>query len=189
MTSRSCDEDVHRRLVADVGDVDAHAVLDAVDVEPVAAVVGIERVDNQHVGAGVDELPHQVAADEAEPAGDHDPATAIEREVSGCHVCSARLTPTCRNAGRGMDRRCMLSAGLRHGKRPIVGRLEASGDEFPSESRHHRRARGLAQPDPQFRIAREHENRLRQRRRVAFRHDQAGAPVLARPTRCRRPAS
>ena len=50
------DQRVHRRLIAHVGDVDAHAVLDAVEVEAVAAVVGIERVDDQHVGAGVDEL-------------------------------------------------------------------------------------------------------------------------------------
>ena len=189
MISRSCDEDVHRRLVAHVGDVEPDAILEAVDVEPVAAVVGIERVDDQHVGAGVDELPHEIAADEAEPAGDHDAAIAIEREISGFHVCWAGLTPTCRKAGRGMDRRCMLSAGLRHGKRPIVGGLEASGDEFPSESRHHRRACGLSEPDAQFGIARERENRIRQRRRIALRHDDAGVPVLARPTRCRRPAS
>ena len=33
------------------------------DVEPVAAVVGMKRVDDQHVRAGVDELPHEVAGE------------------------------------------------------------------------------------------------------------------------------
>ena len=42
---------VHRARLPHVGDVDAHAVLDAGDVEQVAAVVGNQRVDEQHVGA------------------------------------------------------------------------------------------------------------------------------------------
>jgi hypothetical protein len=55
ITSRSLHQVVHRALLAHVGDVDAHAVLDARDVEQVAAVVGDERVDEQHVGAEIDE--------------------------------------------------------------------------------------------------------------------------------------
>ena len=74
------------RLLADVGDVDAHAVGDAVDVEQVAAVVGDQRVDEQHVGAELDELAREVAADEAEAAGDHHRAAAVELAVVDGHV-------------------------------------------------------------------------------------------------------
>src|SRR5205085_9932460 len=59
-------QDVHRALVADVADVDADTILDAGDVEQVAAVGGDHGVDDQDVGPELDQLPHQVAADEAE---------------------------------------------------------------------------------------------------------------------------
>ena len=72
---------VHRALLADVGDVDADAILDAADVEQVAAVLGDQRVDEQHARAEVDELAGEVAADEAEAAGDHHAAIAVERAV------------------------------------------------------------------------------------------------------------
>ena len=78
-------EIVHRALLPDVGDVDAHAVGDAVDVEEVAAVVGDERVDEQDVGAQIDETPREIAADETEAAGDHHRAAAIEFAVVGDH--------------------------------------------------------------------------------------------------------
>ena len=74
------------RLLPDVGDVDADAIGDAVDVEQVAAVVGDQRVDEQDVGAEVDELAREVAADEAEPAGDHHAAAAVELAVVAGHV-------------------------------------------------------------------------------------------------------
>ena len=48
---------VHRALLADVGDVDPQPRLEAGDVEQIAAVVGDQRVDEQDVGAEVDELP------------------------------------------------------------------------------------------------------------------------------------
>ena len=57
-------------LVAHVGDVHAHAVLDPGDVVQVAAVLRDQRVDERHVRAGVDELAREVRADEAEAAGD-----------------------------------------------------------------------------------------------------------------------
>ena len=56
---------VHRARLAHVGDVHADAILDAGDVEQVAAVVGDQRVDQQHVGAERDQPVRQVAADEA----------------------------------------------------------------------------------------------------------------------------
>ena len=62
-----------------------HAIGDAVDVEQVAAVVGDQRVDEQDVGAEVDQLARQVAADEAEAAGDHHGAAAVELAVVGGH--------------------------------------------------------------------------------------------------------
>ena len=55
ITSRSAHQVVHRRALADVGDVHADAVFDARDVEQVAAVVGDQRVDEQHVRAELDE--------------------------------------------------------------------------------------------------------------------------------------
>ena len=74
---------VHRALLAHVGDVHAHAIRDAVDVEQVAAVVGDERVDEQDVGAELDQPARQVAADEAEAAGDHHLAAAVELAIAG----------------------------------------------------------------------------------------------------------
>ena len=76
---------VHRALLPDVGDVDAHAVGDAVDVEQVAAVVGDQRVDEQHVGAERHQLPREVAADEPETAGDHHATAAVEGAVIHAH--------------------------------------------------------------------------------------------------------
>ena len=52
------------------------------DVEEVAAVVGNQRIDEQHVGAERDELAREVAADEAEAAGDQHAATAIELAIA-----------------------------------------------------------------------------------------------------------
>jgi hypothetical protein len=77
---------VHRRLLPDVGDVDADLRLDAVDVEEVPAVVVDEGVDQQDVGAERGQLAGQVAADEAEAAGHHDAAAAVELAVVGAHA-------------------------------------------------------------------------------------------------------
>jgi len=46
----------------------ADAVLDAVDVEQIAAVFGNEGIDQQDVGAQIDEPARQVAPDEPEAA-------------------------------------------------------------------------------------------------------------------------
>ena len=72
---------VHRAVLADVRDVDAHAIVDAVDVEEIAAVVGDERVDEQDVGVELDEAPREVAADEAQAAGDHHSPAPVELAV------------------------------------------------------------------------------------------------------------
>jgi hypothetical protein len=79
------DQIVHRRLLTDVGDVDVDPIGDAVDVEQVAAVIGDQRVDQQHVGAEVDQHARQIAADEAETAGDHHGAAAVELAVVSGH--------------------------------------------------------------------------------------------------------
>ena len=71
-------EIVHRARLADVGDIDADTVFDARDVGEVAAVVGDERIDEQHVGAEIGEPAGEIAADEAEPARDHHAPAAIE---------------------------------------------------------------------------------------------------------------
>ena len=83
---------VHRAGLAHVGDVHRDAVLDAGDVEQVAAVVGNQRIDQQDVGAELHQAVREVAADEAEPAGDHHAAAAIE--IAGGHrrsLAAARL--------------------------------------------------------------------------------------------------
>jgi hypothetical protein len=80
-------EIVHRRLLADVGDVDLHAIGDAIDVEQVAAVVGDQRVDQQDAGAEIHEGARQVAADETETAGDHDRPAAVELAIVAGHLC------------------------------------------------------------------------------------------------------
>ena len=45
----------HRRALPDIRDVDAQPILDAVDVEEIATVVVDERIDDQDVGAEIDE--------------------------------------------------------------------------------------------------------------------------------------
>ena len=52
--------------VAHVGDVDAHPIPDAVDVEEVAARAGEQRIDQRHPRAECDEAAGQGAADEAQ---------------------------------------------------------------------------------------------------------------------------
>ena len=79
------DQIVHGRLLPHVRDVDAQAIGDAVDVEQIAAVIGNQRIDEQHVGAGLDQLAREVAPDEAEAAGDHDAPAAVELPVLGGH--------------------------------------------------------------------------------------------------------
>jgi hypothetical protein len=86
-------EVIHRARLAHVGDVDGDPVLDAGDVEQVAAVVGNQRVDEQDVGAKIDEAMREVAADEPQSARDHHAPAAIESV--GAHRplrCSLRMT-------------------------------------------------------------------------------------------------
>ena len=83
--TRPSDAAFPEELLAHVGDVDTHAIGNAVDVEQVAAVVGDERVDQQHVGAERDELARQVAADEPEAAGDHHGPAAVELQMFHGH--------------------------------------------------------------------------------------------------------
>ena len=71
-------EVVHRAFLPDVGDVHADAVGDAVDVEEICARIRDQRIHQQHVGAELDETAGDVAADEAEAAGDHHAPAAIE---------------------------------------------------------------------------------------------------------------
>ena len=66
---------------AHVGDVDADLVLVAGEVEEVAAVVRQQAVDRRHLRPEVGERAAQVRADEAEAAGDQDPAPAVEVAV------------------------------------------------------------------------------------------------------------
>ena len=47
----------------------------------------------QHVGAEIDELPRQVAADEAETAGDEHAAAAVELAVLSGHSLSRATAP------------------------------------------------------------------------------------------------
>ena len=68
----------HRGLIADVGDVDPDRRHEPVQVEAIAAVLRVQRVDDQDVRAGLDQEPRQVAADEAHAAGDHHPPAAVE---------------------------------------------------------------------------------------------------------------
>ena len=84
-------------------------ILDAVDVEQVAAVVGDQRVDEQHVGAELDQLPREVAADEAEAAGDHHAAAAVELAVVASRRsrrrAAAGVGASARRCSRRIDQR------------------------------------------------------------------------------------
>ena len=50
---------------------------DVVDVVEIPAIVRDQRIDEQNLGAEIDQLPGEVAADEPDAAGDHDPAAAV----------------------------------------------------------------------------------------------------------------
>ena len=69
------------------------------------AGVGNERVHQQHVGAELDQPAGDVAADEAEAAGDHHAPAAVEVLIAGC--VTARASCSARR------RRCRLGAGAR----------------------------------------------------------------------------
>jgi hypothetical protein len=55
--------------------------VDVGDVEQIAAVVGNQRIDDQDLRAEIDELVREVAANEAEAAGDQHAAAGVERPV------------------------------------------------------------------------------------------------------------
>ncbi len=61
--------------VPEVGQVDRNPVGNPIQIEPVAAVLGYQAVDNQDVGAQRDQAARQVRADETESAGDQHPAS------------------------------------------------------------------------------------------------------------------
>lgn len=65
---------LHAVLIPHVGDVDPHPVLDTGDVEQVTAVLGDQAVHQGHLRALVHQPAGQVGADEAQPAGDKNPA-------------------------------------------------------------------------------------------------------------------
>src|SRR5207253_11093735 len=77
---------VHGAFLPHVRDVDPHAIGEAVDVEEVPAEVRDQRIHQQHVSAKLGQPARDVAADEAQTAGDHDPPPAVEIAVGiGAH--------------------------------------------------------------------------------------------------------
>ena len=56
--------------VSHISDVDAHSILDAVDIEETAAVLRNEAVDQRNFRAALNQTPCQVRTDEAEASGD-----------------------------------------------------------------------------------------------------------------------
>ena len=76
---------IHRRFVTNVRDVDVDVFLDAVEVEPVAAVLRVQGIDDQDVGAGRDQRAREIAADEPHAARDHHPPAAVVIEVGRRH--------------------------------------------------------------------------------------------------------
>ena len=74
-----------------------HPVSNRRDVEQVAAVLGKQRIDQQHVGAQRDEMVRHVAADEAEATGHHHATATIEIAIVGVHGAG------CRGAGLRED--------------------------------------------------------------------------------------
>ena len=76
----AADEVFQTALVPDVAEVDRDAILDGLDVDQVPAVVVDHGVEQRHPRAQPDERDGEVAAEEAQPAGDQDllAAEAIE---------------------------------------------------------------------------------------------------------------
>jgi hypothetical protein len=72
----------HLPLVTRIRQLDRHSVLVILGVEQSPAVLRHEIVDQQHVRAELHETSCRVGADEAEPAGDEEPA-AVEMVMSG----------------------------------------------------------------------------------------------------------
>ena len=113
---------IHGALLPHVGDVDAQPVLDAADVEQVAAVVGDQRVDDRARGRRARRAGAQVAADEAQAAGDHHRAIAVE----GAVVDGAGLRLRSRR-----DSSRALSADLveHHQLQPAAGEIQVGPDD------------------------------------------------------------
>ncbi len=64
--------------VADVGEVDAHAVADGLHVRQLRAVRREHRIHQQDVRAELDQADRQVATNEPQPAGDEHPPAGVE---------------------------------------------------------------------------------------------------------------
>jgi hypothetical protein len=76
-------EEAQAVLVADIRDVDVHAVLDAGHVVEQAAVLGDQRVDQHDARTHRHQLPREVRTDEPEPAGDQDTLSFERRREIG----------------------------------------------------------------------------------------------------------
>ena len=88
----AADDVVDDLLVADVDAVDFDAVAHVGDVEGVAALVGQQRVEHRDLRADLDEAAHEVAADEAEAAGDERRAPLVlAKKFRLAHVLRERF--------------------------------------------------------------------------------------------------
>ena len=72
--------------IADVGNIDADPILQAVNIEAVAAVLGHEAVDQRDRGSQADEPPREVRADKAKSARDQDLRPRKAAEVRLCRA-------------------------------------------------------------------------------------------------------
>ena len=81
ITSRSCTSVVHRRSSRTSATLTRTRSSMPCEVEPVAAVLRDQGIDDQDVGAGRDQRAREVAADEAQAARDHHAPAAVEIEV------------------------------------------------------------------------------------------------------------
>ena len=63
---------LHGRFLANVGDVHANSILESMDVEEIAPVLGYHGVYDGDAGAEPREADGEVAPDEAEPSCDQD---------------------------------------------------------------------------------------------------------------------
>src|SRR6185503_5693722 len=70
------DQVPHAVVIADVGDVNAQAVFQVRQVEPITAVLRDEAVEDGDLGAEFHQAACQVGADEAQAAGDKDASIA-----------------------------------------------------------------------------------------------------------------
>ena len=77
------DQRRHCGSVANIGQINSHAIADVVNIKKVAAVFWNQAVDQGHLCAELDQAPGEGGTDKTEPAGDQDVGAGKNVRIPG----------------------------------------------------------------------------------------------------------